>query len=330
MATIRDIAKLAGVSISSVSRALSGSDAIGGDKKERILSAAKQLGYTPNLLARSLKNSKSYTIGLIISNIDNAFYLTIAKVIEEEIKKYGYRLILAYSNDNGEDERKDLELFSGIQVDGIIFTPISYENKDVIKQIRDKNIALVQLFRCMYKEINSVAVDDSKGAFLAASHLLDKGHKRIMLLNIRSPYGPNRASGYCDAFESHHIPVDKSMIIDLPNSSPEVERLIEKSILEKKPTALICGVNFAGKVAIIKCKAAGIRIPEDISVIVFDDVEWNYMLDVTSVAQPVEYIGLSAWRIILDNIESQKTDYDPINMVIEPKLVARSSVKDLS
>lgn len=329
MVTIRDIAKLSGASISSVSRALSGSDAIGGEKKEQILKAARQLGYTPNLLARGLKNNKSHTIGLIISNIDNTFYLTIAKVIEEEIKKYGYQLLLAYSNDNGEDERKNLELFAGIQVAGIIFTPISNENKELVLRLKSKDIALVQLFRCMFNDINSVTVDDAKGAFYSTSHLIEKGHKRILLLNIESPYGPNRATGYLEAYAKYKIPVDERLIVTLPNSEPEAKAMITSSIRDLAPTAIISGVNFGGKVAVTYCKENNISIPDDMSIIVFDDVEWNYMMDITSVSQPVEYIGLSACRIILDDIENKKSFNNQVNMVLEPNIVARKSVKSL-
>lgn len=327
MSTIRDIAKMTGASIASVSRALSGSDAISGEKKERILEAARQLGYAPNLLARSLKNSKSYTIGLIISNIDSTFYLTIARVIEEELKKHGYRLLLAYSNDNGEDERKNIELFEGTKVDGIIFTPISFENKLLIERVKSKNIALVQLFRCMYNEVNSVAIDDAKGAYLAASYLIENGHKRILLLNIESPFGSNRADGYIDAFAKAKIPVDDKLIVTLPNSEPEAKALIAKSISELSPTAIIAGVNFSGKVSVTYCKQNNIIIPNDISIIVFDDVEWNYMLDITSISQPVEYIGLSACRMVLDDIATKNNFNKKVNMVLEPSLVLRKSVK---
>ena len=329
MATIKDVAKYVGLSVSSVSRALSGSDAIGGEKKEQILEAAKLLGYSPNLLARNLKNSKSLTIGLIISNIDNSFYLTIAKVIEEEIKKYGYSLILAYSNDNGEDERKNIELFAGTQVAGIIFTPIAYENRALIERVSQQKIALVQLFRCMYKDVNSVIVDDAKGARLAVTHLLENGHRQILMLDIDSPYGSKRSSGYIESFHDKSLAVDDRLIVNLPNSRLEAEALIAKSIKELKPTAVVAGVNFAGKVAIQYCKENRIKIPEDISMIVFDDVEWNYMLDVTSVAQPVEYIGLSACRILMDEIESKKLANQPINMNIEPNIVVRQTVKKI-
>ena len=329
MATIRDIAKLSGVSIASVSRALSGSDEISGEKKDRILAVAKQLGYTPNLLARSLKNNKSNTIGLIISNIDSTFYLTIARVIEEELKKHGYKLLLAYSNDNGEDERKNIELFEGTKVDGIIFTPISYSNKDLIERVKSKNIALVQLFRCMYNEISSVAVDDAKGAFLATSYLLENGHTNILLLNVESPFGANRADGYLAAFAKYKMPVDDRMLVTLPNSEPEAKAMIISSISKLSPTAIVAGVNFSGKTSVTYFKQQNMKIPNDISIVVFDDVEWNYMLDITSISQPVEYIGLSACRLVLDDIVSAKHFNKNVNMVIEPNIVIRKSVKKL-
>src|SRR5690606_31089271 len=138
-ATGRDVAKLAGVSISSVSRAFRDDTYISKSVKERVFKAAEQLGYTPNLMARSLKNQKSHIIGLIISDIDNPFYSSITRVIEAELKRVGYRLLLSYSNENTEQEADELNLLTSSRVDGIIFTPASSKNQALVKQVMKQN-----------------------------------------------------------------------------------------------------------------------------------------------------------------------------------------------
>ncbi|MBO9604464.1 MAG: LacI family DNA-binding transcriptional regulator [Paenibacillaceae bacterium] len=327
MANSRDVAKLAGVSISSVSRAFREDTYISKEVKQRILSAADELGYTPNLLARSLKNQKSHIIGLIISDIDNPFYSIMTRIIEAELKRSGYRILLSYSNENSEREAEDLSLLSSSRVDGILFTPTSVKNRSLVNQLKKQNIALVQMYRRGYTDLDSILVDDQRGAYLATKHLLQNGHRDILLLSVESSISPNRAEGYRQAMREENIPIQDHLIMHLPFQT-DLRMTIYNKIKETQPSALIAGTNTIGMDFIKVCKEHKLSIPDDISLIMFDDVAWAGLLDITTISQPIDYLGLSACRAIIDRIEKNKSG-EPIVSVLEPFLIARNSVKNL-
>ena len=327
MASSKDVAKLAGVSVSSVSRAFREDCYISPDVKSKVLRAAEQLGYTPNLIARGLKNQKSNIIGLIISDIENPFYSSMTRIIEAQLKKSGYRLLLSYSNENFEQETDDLYLLAGSRVDGIIFIPTSNKNRGLINSLRKQNIALMQMYRTAYTDIDTVLVDDKKGAYMATKHLIQNGHKDILLLSVESAISPNRASGYREALEEENIPVREEFIMHLPFQT-DLRNTIHSKLEQLRPTAVITGTNTIGMDVIKVCKEHKISIPNDMSLVMFDDVSWASLLDITTIAQPIENIGLSAARTIMDRIDKQYKG-DPIVSVLEPHLISRNSVKNL-
>ncbi len=327
MATSKDVAKMAGVSVSSVSRAFREDVYINEETKNKIIQAANILGYTPNLMARSLKSQRSRIIGLIISDIENPFYSIITRILESELKRNGYRLLLSYSNENTEQEQDDLNLLSSSRVEGIIFTPASDKNQNLIKSLKKQQIALIQMYRIAYKDTDSVVVDDQKGAYLATKHLIQNGHRNIMLFSVQSPISPDRAKGYREAMKEEQIPIHENLIIHLPFQS-DLQRVIMNYIQQHQPTAIVAGTNTIGMDVIKVAKELKLSIPDDISLVMFDDVPWASLLDITTVTQPIEKIGLCACKSVLDRIERSHST-QPISIVVEPHLISRNSVKNL-
>jgi DNA-binding LacI/PurR family transcriptional regulator len=327
MSTSKDVAKLAGVSVSAVSRAFRDDTYISKEKKERIMAAAEKLGYTPNLLARGLKSHRSKLIGLLHSDVDNPFLSTMTRVIEQELRRRGYRLIISHSNEDGSLEADNLSVFSGNRVDGIIFTPISEKNKQLVQQLHKRGVFMMQMYRTMYSYLDSVVVDDVEGAYLATKHLLAHGHRKILLFNVFNPYGPDRLQGYLKAYQELGIPVSEDYVVSLPYGKDTI--VIAESFERLAPTAVIAGTNPIGKEMFMYAKERGLRVPEDFSLIVFDDVHWTPMLDITAIQQPLEYLSLSACRAIIDRIEGNMDNTDSINLSIRPTLIERKSVKDI-
>lgn len=323
MTTSKDVAKLAGVSVSAVSRAFRDDTYISKEKKDKIMAAAEALGYTPNLLARNLKRQKSKIIGLIYSDIDNPFFSTMTRVMEYELRQLGYRLIISHSNEDAGLEADNLGILAGHQVDGIIFTPISEKNRKLVTQLHKRGIPLVQMFRTMYDELDSVVVDDVNGAYQATKHLLEQGHSNILLLNVVNPYGPDRFLGYQQAFAEAGIPFQPSHVVQVPYQEKQV---IHQALDSLKPTAVIAGTNAIGREVFMHCKAGGQAIPRDMGLIVFDDVHWTEMLDITAIQQPMEYLSLSACRAILDRIEGSVEPKSPLAISLKPALIKRTSV----
>lgn len=329
MPTLNDVAKQAGVSTSSASRAFRDGASITPEVRGRVLQAARELGYTPNLLARSLKSNKSNLIGLDVCDIQNPFYSFIIKGMEEELKRRGYQLILSYSDGDPKTERKNLELFAGSQAMGIAFMPGTTKNRDLVKQLSQKGVAMIQLFNHVYDFVDTVAVKDDIGAYQAAKHLLENGHRRILLLNPVTSYSSDRADGYRRAMQEYGIPLDEDLIVSFATTHDTLDP-IQQLLQTHKPTAVIAGVYNLGKNVVRACRQLHWKIPKDISLVTFDDVEWPELLDITAICQPTEYIGLSAARMLLDRIDEKMASNHPVITTVEPKINIRSSVRRLS
>lgn len=328
MVTLNDIAQKAGVSTSTASRAFQENASITQEMKERVYKAAKELGYTPNLLARSLKSNKSNIIGLDICDIENPFYSNIIKVMEESLKKVGYQLVLSYSNGDYREERKNLELFMGMQAMGVVFMPISAKNKNLVSLLAKRGVALLQLFNRAYDNVDTISVMDDRGVYHATQHLIDHGHRRVLLLNVTTPYSADRAAGYRKAMLENGLTVDESLIVTI-NDEPSLCDKIQELIDTLKPTAIIAGVYNLGKNVMRACRKKNLQIPKDISVITVDDVEWPELLDITAVAQPVEYMGILAVRMLMDRIDGNIDSKQPVITFVEPEMQFRKSVKSI-
>ncbi len=328
MTTIREVAKLAGVSTATVSRAFRPNTYVSEDTKSKIIDAAKKLNYTPNLMARGLKSQKSNTVGLIVSDIDNPFYSIVTRVLESELKRAGYRLLLSYSHENEQQELEDLMLLASSRVEGIIFTPTSNRNKSFIQSLRNQNIALMQLYRVAYKDVDSIVIDDEKGAYTATKFLLQNGHRNILLLSVDSPISPDRSKGYQTAFAEENLAYDDKMIMHLPFQI-DLHDMIAKRIEEAGPTAIIAATNVIGMAVVKVCKEMKLRLGHEISLIMFDDVPWASLLDITTIAQPINNIGLYAGRTIIERMQSPNAYGGTINSILGPQLIVRNSVRNL-
>lgn len=328
MVTLNDIAKKAGVSTSTASRAFQENASITQEMKDRVFKAAKELGYTPNLLARSLKSNKSNIIGLDICDIENPFYSNIIKAMEDSLKRLGYQLVLSYSNGDYREERKNLELFMGMQAMGVVFMPTSAKNKNLVSLLTKRGVAVLQLFNRAYDNVDTISVMDDRGVYRATQHLINNGHQRILLLNVPTPYSADRADGYRKAMLEHGLTVDESMIVCI-HEEPKLSDKIQELIDTLKPTAIIAGVYNLGKNVIRACRKKNLQIPKDISVITVDDVEWPELLDITAVAQPIEYVGVSAVRILMDRINGNIDSKQPVVTLVEPEMQFRKSVQNI-
>ena len=329
MPTLNDIAQRAGVSTSTASRAFREGESITPEMKEKVMKAARELGYTPNFLARSLKSNKSNFIGLDVCDIENPFYSMIIKAMEEELKKNGYQLILSYSNGDYREERKNLELFAGACAVGIAFMPNSSKNHDIVKQLSKKGIAMIQLFNKVYDFVDTISVLDDRGAYYATKHMLKYGHRKILFLNVVTPFSNDRADGYRKAMEEAGVAYEECYIAKIDTVNKSQCEYIQELISELKPTAVSAGVYSIGKNTVRACQKLHLKIPRDISLITFDDVEWPELLDITAVSQPIEYVGLSIVRMLKDRIDGKIYSSQPVITTVEPKLQIRGSVRKI-
>ncbi|HOJ44940.1 MAG TPA: LacI family DNA-binding transcriptional regulator [Bacilli bacterium] len=320
MVNIKDVAKACNVSSATASRALSGDGYVKKSKREMILKKAEELGYIVDSHAKSLKSGRSNTIGVIVSDIGNYFYNIVLEKLIVEFKNRGYNVLLAYSFENSQYERQNIKSMLSYKVDALIFTPVSNSNADLISIMGKRNIKILQLFRQAYENVDALCVDDEYGAYLATSHLLNHGKKRILLFSVKLDYTPNRSNGYIRALHEANMTVDDSLIRLYPLGH-SIETEIEKLLIEIKPDAIIAGTNNFGLDALMALK----KLNLDISTIVFDDLEWFQLLNVTTIAQPIDEIFQKTVANIMGKIDNPEAEQISQCIKVEPQLNIRES-----
>ena len=272
MVSSRDVAKLANVSVSTVSRAFRENCYIEEQTKKKVLDAANKLGYVPNLIARSLKKRQSKMIGIIVPDSENPFFTKVVRTIEANLKMHGYKLLITYNNEEPEEEKQNLQMFLSSQVDGIIFTPGSASNEAIINQIRDYNIALVQLYRGPYPQIRSVIADDLEEAAMATTYLLERGHRNILLITWKWELAAldarqERFKGFLRAMRDGGVAASEDNILFLDEQGGKACAKIENKLLQLRPTAVIAGTNLIAQDVIRVCKSLKITFPKTLALL---------------------------------------------------------------
>ncbi len=330
--TIKDVAAMAGVSITTVSHALNNNRHVSESTRNRIIKAVEELNYKPNIIAQSLKQSKTNTLGVIVPDITNPFFTAIVSAIESLANSRGYTVILNNYNDNGDLEKRSLDILLRKQVDGIILAPgtqnTEYIQKDLVQQI-----PLVLLDRDIPDcDTDKILLDNYKAARDAVEYLIQMGHGRIALIAGASRISSNtaREKGYLDALKRAGLPVRKDYIqkrqARISGGYEAARNLIG---LNEKPTALFMASNTMTIGALKAIRETGMKCPEDLSVLSFGDFEWSSLFDprLTCIHTPVLEMGKKAGELLLDRIETPHKDSTLVKLPCE--LIVRDSCRAL-
>lgn len=332
--SIKDIAKAAGVSHSTVSRALSNSLLIPESTRRRIERLARKMGYAPNAMARGLVTRRTKTIGVIVTYIDDPFVAEVVRGIEEIAADSGYRVFLGTSHN---DPARELSLVRALRewsVEGVIvassrvgalYQPLLTEIGAPIVLINNQNRSSRPRLGADSGEIHSVIFDDVQGGELATHYLISQGHRVIAYLGGPSNYAENRKrlSGYRRALASAKIPFDPSLV-SAGNGRIDSGQLAKALVaLPAGPTALFCYNDMAAIGALSALRQAGLRVPEDLSIVGFDDISFARYVDppLTTVHQPKEEMGRIAMHMLLELLEQKNV----ANVVVPGKLIVRES-----
>lgn len=332
--TIKDIAKYTGFSITTISLVLNGkAHKIPKATEEAILQAAKELNYRPNQLAVGLVKKQTKTLGLILSDIRNNFFANMAKSIEDECRRNGWNLILCNTNDLHEREMKYLQMLADKGVDGVLIC-MARENdsekvEEMVALMDSLNIPFVLVDR-FYPEVKgcSVIVDHDEGGYLAARHLLELGHTRIGCVGGPKDLADSnrRTQGYIRALMEKGVEFDPSLIFygdyDLSSGVRGAEYLLKKDV-----TAIFAYNDMSAYGVFHYLKQQGISVPEDISLIGYDDILFSEILSVplTSIHQPVEEMGTEAVQQMIRIIRQKQKQDTKKNIMFQPYLVVRQS-----
>ncbi|NLG83829.1 MAG: LacI family transcriptional regulator [Firmicutes bacterium] len=325
-ATLKDVAKKAGVSLATASRALNNRGDVDQTTRKKVLEAAKALSYTPNPLARGLLSGTTKTIGILVTTIQNPFYAAVVSGIEKVLAAEGYTIILCNSHEDPEAEREAIRVLLARRVDGLIIAPVQ-SKPDGLELLFKSNVPFVFVARYMPGvDTDYVVCDDEAVGRLATEHLIDRGHRRILFMNSRGNSSAElRQRGYEQSLAAHGISPEPSLIRTVYYHT-QAEEAISAALDEGlDPTAVFCFCDEMAVGVLRVLAARGIRVPEEIAVISCDNLAFSAVLHppLTTVDIPEFEMGVEAARILLNKIKRRKKKTTQV--VFTPKLVERAS-----
>ncbi|HEY8397981.1 MAG TPA: LacI family DNA-binding transcriptional regulator [Flavihumibacter sp.] len=336
--SIKDIAMEAGVSATTVSIVLNGRARemkISEAMTRKIEKLAEKMQYRPNHFAKGLRTGKTHTIGLIVDDISNYFFGHLAKVVEEEADKKGYTVMFCSSENKEGKSRNILSMLVDKHMDGYIIAPTTFMLPEIQKLIAEKRPTV--LIDRYYPEISSsfVTVDNFAGALDAVNHLSAKGHKRIALVTNATEQlqMKERIDGYLSGLKKNKLPVREELILKIPFGRPEAKLVKDLVKFFTKHKGEIDAVFFTsnnlGIAGLEAFSVLGISVPEELSVICFDDNDLFRLgkPGITVMSQPIKQMARKALELLVKEIDS--SEQSPSHVVLQTQLIERSSVKDL-
>lgn len=332
MATIKDIAARSGVSIATVSKHINGIP-VKESNRRRIDEAIRELGYQVNAAARALKTRRSMTVGILLDSLSNPFYTTVISSVEEYLRENGYAAILFETKDSSERLRQGLELFSSKGVDGILYFSSHAEN-EVIRQCQNASLPIVTVDSIApdIPDSDFVLTENAASAFQAICMLCKKGHRKIAVITGADRHfsANERLRGYLNALEENGIAVCSDWIqrdeYDMNGGYRCIKRLLS---LPERPEALLICNYFMTVGALIGLNEENVRVPDELSLVTFDDMEWIKALKprLTTVNQQAVRIAEQAVSCLLSRIGGSDT---PGKVILIPTtMTERDSVRSI-
>jgi LacI family transcriptional regulator len=325
---MRDVAERAGVSVTTVSHVINETRPVSDELRERVLVAINELGYQPNILARSLRRGKTHTIGMIVPDSANPFFAEVARGIEDTSFKHGYNLVLCNSDGDLSKETIYIDVLTEKRVDGILFVAAGTSTEH-IRSLRERGMPLVVVDRELPGvAVDSVLTDNARGGWLATSHLIELGHRRIGCITGPSDVTPSadRITGYRQALREAGIPLDAALIVKGDFQFESGYRAAHQLLaMDDPPTAFFACNDLMAVGAISAALERGYRVPIDLSVVGFDDVPLASFNNppLTTIAQPKYEMGVLAATMLLERLGDG--DMAPRRQLLDTSLLIRQS-----
>lgn len=330
MATLKDVARLACVDVSTVSRALNNTSYVHPDTKKRILAAVKELSYQPNVLAQGLRQGKRHTIGVVIPHMHLTVFADIAQSIEVESRKWGYATLVCHTNDDPVMEKECLNRLRNGFVDGLIVAGTG-RNGRLLRDIRTGGIAVTQIVRKQEASISSVVADYEACGYEMVKYLYAKGSREIGLINGSMNLAPyrERYNGYCRAMEELGL-TETCADSPGPGNSFDYGYRCTEELLTQNPNldAIMAAVDIQGMAALRALKDRNIRVPEQMRLVSLTGHSIGELLETTMTALeiPAQEMGAKATRMVIDEIEAPTEEKPSVQHLVFPaSLVERES-----
>lgn len=329
MSSIKDVARRANVSISTVSHVVNATRFVSESSREQVQAAIRELGYVPSAVARSLKSNSTKTLGMLIPNCTNPYFAEIVRSVEDHCFGAGYTLILCNTDDEPRRQSVYLQVLSEKRIDGLIIISTGNDS-ELLALVEGLTIPTVLLDR----EINHVQCDlvetaHVQGAMMATEHLIALGHKRIACIGGPADLNSSiqRIQGWRNALSNAGLSDEAAQLVWHSDFTSQGGFDAMKQVLQSpvKPTAVFVCNDLMGIGALSAAHEAGIRIPQDLSVVGFDDIELAHFTSppLTTIVQPKQRMGVMAVDMLLERIQSKRQQAKQV--LLQPSLVVRAS-----
>ena len=324
MPSIKDVAKIAGVSTATVSRVLANQSRVKEKTRKIVLDAVEELNYRPNLIARSLRVQKSAKIGLVVSDIRNPFFTAIGRAVEDAAYEQGYSVLMCNTDENPAKEEMYLNLLHDENVAGIIFSPTQQFSAG-LKSYRS-NIPFVMIDRSVdSKDVDMVLLDNVAAAYELTTHLLENGYSKLAgLFGDASTTAPERRRGFQKALKDNGLSPVATHSIG-PRINQGYETTLDMLAQAHKPDAIFTSNSMLTAGAFQAIRDSKLMVPSDIGLVGFDETTWGALVDppITLIAQPTEEIGRTATELLFQRINEPTRS--PKTVILKGTLITRGS-----
>ncbi|MCX7711155.1 MAG: LacI family transcriptional regulator [Clostridia bacterium] len=316
-ATVKDVAKHAGVSTATVSRVINDDPRISEGTREKVLKSIEELDYKINSIARSLKTNKTYTIGFICPELANNFFMSVAKGVEDEIRKQGYSVIVCNSNESIEEEKERFRLLTEKCVDGMIVIPASNEGSH-FNLFKESRIPVVLVDRLVEGfQADAVLVDNINGCYSAVEYLINKGHRRIGFIggDMRLTSARERYEGYTRALADYCIPIEDCIIKFGDFHAQSGYEMMKQLMHGENPPEYVFISNYFMHIGATKyLMEKNSQLNHKVSIASFDDMELTSILGFCDVIvdQPISEIGYKAAELLMERMNGTDSIFPQI------------------
>ncbi|MBO6573857.1 MAG: LacI family DNA-binding transcriptional regulator [Rhodothermales bacterium] len=330
MPTLTEVARRAGVSVATVSRFFNDPSVVRERTRARIQAAVDELDYRPSRVARRLRveSGQSKILGIVIPDIQNPFFADVVRGVEDVAYANGFALILNNSNEDPDRQRVCLETMHTEQVDGVIL-PSVVEGDPALDRLQKSRVPIVCIDRRLTgRYLDAVLTDNVRGAREAVQLLIEGGHTRIGYIGGLPHLSTSveRRTGYRLALSQAGIPMDPELVLEAESTQEDGSVLLHDLVnLERPPTAVFIGTSMLSLGVMLSIRALGLRVPDDMAVVAFDEVPWSRVIDppLTVVRQPAQEMGKQAAEALLARIADPKLE--PREFVLPSELIVRRS-----
>ena len=321
--TIDDVAKLAGVSRATAGRVVGNYGSVSEKSRERVWDAVRQLDYQPNLIARGLRSQTTKTIAVIVGSIRNTYSTALVYAVEKEAQKKGYNVLICTTHEDIEKELKHLKDLNSRKVDGVILMSAYRADANMDKKYKEFYISKLPI---VFVDRNIPGInrdviqsENFDASYKATKYLMDMGHRKIGIIATSNfSTVQERIKGYKAAFANAGIEYDESLIASVDELSDKMSRKVCHEFLEEHP-------DITALYVLLDLKERQMKIPQDISLLVWDDEEYNELLDITTIEQPITEIGKQATRRLFELIGEPEETTDFECKKLDPELIIRKS-----